>query len=221
MSFEVLNIDKWDRKETFNHFMSVANCSYSITVNIDITTLHEYIKKEKLRFYPTFTWIVTRAVNSQKEFRMGYNEEGLLGYFNKINPSYSVLSKTTNIMSDLSTDYNENFVDYYNEMCIVLDKFQIDNKYKTSFAPNFFIVSCIPWLNYSSFNVNNHGDNPFLFPMVTWGKFRLENNKTYIPVTMQIHHAVADGYHCSLFYNKIEEIINKPEEYLNRNSNKK
>ncbi|MDU1507684.1 MAG: CatA-like O-acetyltransferase [Clostridium butyricum] len=29
----------------------------------------------------------------------------------------------------------------------------------------------MPWFNYTSFNVNNEGSNPFLFPMVTWGSF--------------------------------------------------
>ena len=55
-------------------------------------------------------------------------------------------------------------------------------------------------MSYSSFNVNNEGKQPFLFPMVTWGKYFEQDNKIIIPVTIQIHHAVADGYHCSLFY---------------------
>ncbi|WP_456008716.1 CatA-like O-acetyltransferase, partial [Clostridium butyricum] len=54
----------------------------------------------------------------------------------------------------------------------------------------------------------------FLFPMVTWGKFFEENNKIIMPLTIQVHHAVADGYHCSLFFSDIEEISRNPEQYL-------
>ena len=41
-----------------------------------------------------------------------------------------------------------------------------------------------------------------------------QDNKVLIPVTIQIHNAAADGYHCSLFYKNIEEIISNPEKYL-------
>ncbi|WP_456008709.1 CatA-like O-acetyltransferase [Clostridium butyricum] len=54
----------------------------------------------------------------------------------------------------------------------------------------------------------------FLFPMVTWGKFFEENNKIIMPLTIQVHHAVADGYHCSLFFSDVEEISRNPEQYL-------
>ena len=50
--------------------------------------------------------------------------------------------------------------------------------------------------------------------MVTWGKFFEENNKIIMPLTIQVHHAVADGYHCSLFFSDVEEISRNPEQYL-------
>lgn len=50
--------------------------------------------------------------------------------------------------------------------------------------------------------------------MVTWGKYVSENSKTYISVTVQVHHAAADGYHCSVFYNDLDNIVNNPKEFL-------
>ena len=38
-----------------------------------------YIKDNKLRLYPMFTWITSKYINSKKEFRTGYNEQGRLG----------------------------------------------------------------------------------------------------------------------------------------------
>lgn len=159
MGFNIINMNTWDRNEYFNHFFNNAKCTYSITVNIDITNLYNYIKTNKLRFYPTFTWVVSKAINNYQEFKMAFDEEGRLVFFDEIGPSYSVL-------------------------------------------------------NYTSFNVNNEGSSPFLFPMVTWGKFFEENNKIIMPVTIQVHHAVADGYHCSLFFSDVKEISLNPEQYL-------
>ncbi|NSB44721.1 chloramphenicol O-acetyltransferase [Clostridium saccharoperbutylacetonicum] len=50
--------------------------------------------------------------------------------------------------------------------------------------------------------------------MITWGKFFEEGKKIIMPLTIQIHHAVADGYHCSLFFSDVNKILLNPEEYL-------
>ena len=214
MEFNIIDMNTWDRKDCFNHFFNKAKCTYSITVNIDITNLHNYIRTNKLRFYPTFTWVVSKAINNYQEFKMAFDKEDRLGFFDEIGPSYSVLNDKTKVMSDLYTSFNNNFFNFYEDMANALNSYKKDTNFTTQFQNNFFIVSCLPWFNYTSFNVNNEGSSPFLFPMVTWGKFFEESNKIFIPVTIQIHHAVADGYHCSLFFSDVKEISSNPEQYL-------
>ncbi len=46
MSFHLIDIQNWRRREFYEHFMQEVVCSYSATVNLDITNL----KKTKL--YP-------------------------------------------------------------------------------------------------------------------------------------------------------------------------
>ena len=214
MGFNVIDLNTWDRKERFNHFFNNAKCTYSITVNIDITNLYNYTKTNKLRFYPTFTWVVSKVINNYKEFKMAFDEKGRLGFFDKIGPSYSVLNNKTKVTSDLYTSFNSVFANFYMDMENNLNKYKEDANFTTKFQNNFFIVSCLPWFSYTSFNVNNEGSTPFLFPMVTWGKFFKEDNKIIMPVTIQVHHAVADGYHCSLFFSDVKEISLNPEKYL-------
>ncbi|MDQ7229442.1 CatA-like O-acetyltransferase, partial [Staphylococcus aureus] len=41
-----------------------------------------------------------------------------------------------------------------------------------------------------------------------------ENNKIYIPVALQLHHAVCDGYHASLFMNEFQDIIHRVDDWI-------
>lgn len=214
MKFNLIDMNSWERKECFEHFFNNAKCTYSITINVEITKFYNYVKNNKYRIYPAFTWMVSRAINNHKEFKMAFDEQGRLGFFDEIGPSYSVLNPKTKIMNNLYNSFNENFSEFYNEMDKSLKCYERDTNFTTNFQMNFFIASCLPWFDYTSFNVNNEGDNSMLFPIVTWGKFNEENNKVTMPLTIQVHHAVADGYHCSLFFSDIKEILLKPEKYL-------
>ena len=39
MQFTPIDIDRWERKEYFNHYHKEVPCTYSMTVKLDITNL--------------------------------------------------------------------------------------------------------------------------------------------------------------------------------------
>ena len=52
-------------------------------------------------------------------------------------------------------------------------------------------------------------EGKFLAPVVTWGRFeKAEGGKLLMPLTMNIHHAAADGFHLSRFFSEVQEQIN-------------
>lgn len=74
---------------------------------------------------------------------------------------------------------------------------------------NFFDVSCLPWVRYKHFDVHVFDNGKFLAPVVTWGKYEQESdNKVLMPLSMNIHHAVADGFHLCRFFNEVQALIN-------------
>lgn len=50
MGFEILNFENYERKEHFLHYLNNVSCSYSISVNLDITSLLAELKKKKYPF---------------------------------------------------------------------------------------------------------------------------------------------------------------------------
>lgn len=51
-------------------------------------------------------------------------------------------------------------------------------------------------------------------PIITIGKYDKNENKIVLPITIQIHHAVCDGFHVAKFINKLQEWCNEPEKHL-------
>lgn len=86
-----------------------------------------------------------------------------------------------------------------------------ENKFKRAFvgngSSNYFDVSCLLWVKHKHFDVHVFDEGTFLAPVITWGKYEIEQGKFLMPLTMNTHHAVADGYHLSRFFIEVQELI--------------
>lgn len=70
--YTTVDISQWHRKEHFEAFQSVAQCTYNQTVQLDITAFLKTVKKNKHKFYPAFIHILARLMNAHPEFALTY-----------------------------------------------------------------------------------------------------------------------------------------------------
>mgnify|MGYP003410277415 CR=1 FL=1 len=85
MDFIKIDKEKWQRKKVFELYSKDILCTYSMTINLDITGLKNKIEIKQLKFFPVILYGLSKFVNKYKEFRMDLNEDGELGYYDKIN----------------------------------------------------------------------------------------------------------------------------------------
>lgn len=74
--YTTVDISQWHRKEHFEAFQSVAQCTYNQTVQLDITAFLKTVKKNKHKFYPAFIHILARLMNAHPEFMGKYYTQG-------------------------------------------------------------------------------------------------------------------------------------------------
>lgn len=205
--FNIIDLEKWERKEHFYTYSTSLCCSYSITENIDITEILKSIKGNGKKVFPVMLHIISKALNSIQNFKMDYNEENILGYYDFISPMYTVFHEENNTFSFIWTQYDEVFESFYNayleDIRLYSDVMRLMAKENTPKAA--YTISCLPWSGFTSFSYNIYDSAKFLRPVVTFGKYSEVNNRIYLPFAIQIHHAVADGYHTSLLINSIKQ----------------
>jgi len=72
---------------------------------------------------------------------------------------------------------------------------------------NTFPVSMIPWESFEGFNLNLKNGYDYLLPIFTIGKFFSEAGRTMIPIAIQVHHAVCDGFHLCRFIGELRKLL--------------
>ena len=204
MEIRLIDLENWERREYYEHFIKNVVCSYSVTVNIDITNLKGH------SLYPAMIWLLTKTVNDMPEFRTCLTEEGP-GIYDSMHPMYTVFNKEKKSFSGIWSYFSEDYREF-------LENYQADvQKYSTStrYAPkegtpaNSFNISMVPWLEFTAMNFNVYDEGKFLLPIFTMGKFFERDGKRYLPLAIQVHHAVCDGYHIGLFVEKLNEYIDR------------
>lgn len=204
------------RKEHFTHYLENVPCSYAITADVDIDTLVKEVKSRKIKLYPTLIYILSTLINRHEEFRMSFNKDDELILWDYMNPSFTVMNKDTNTFSSLWCEYSENFSDFYKNYLDVTERYSSSVHFtpQTDCPENTFPISSIPWISFTGFNLNLPKSEKYLTPIFTFGKYFTKDGKTVIPVSMQVHHSAADGFHTCRFLNEITQMSDSCTDWL-------
>jgi chloramphenicol O-acetyltransferase type A len=211
MEFKLIDLSKWSRKEYFDHYLNCTPCTYSMTLNLDITILLRAIKRKNIKLYPTTIYLLSTVVNRHEEFRTTIDEDGHLGVFDLMHPAYAVFHNDNETFTNIWTEYNFSFSKFYENYLSDLQRYGSVKRFlaKPDTPPNVFTISSIPWVSFSGFNLNLPKLGNYLLPIFTTGKYFDQNDRILLPISVQVHHAVCDGYHIARFINQLQEDMNK------------
>lgn len=206
--FRPIDRGTWKRAPYFEHYFNKIRCTYSITVDIDISDVIAYKEKNHTKLYPLLIYAVAKAVNGHEEFRTVIDDRGEPGIWETVSPCYTVFHKEDGSFSNVWTEWNDDlrgFLEAFGrDMEVYGENSGIDAK--PSAPPNTFPISSLPWETFTGFNLNIFADGSYLLPIFTFGKYFHKDGRCLIPLAVQVHHAVCDGFHVSRLIEDIRRI---------------
>lgn len=212
MNYRVIDKEKYYRKGVYEHFTKDCKCSTSMTARIDVTALKEYSDKMYTKFYINFLYLLSKVLNSRDDYKMGYFwETDELVCYDQIHPTQYIFHEDTETCTPVYTTYYEDYSKFYKNCENDMKKAKKTREYGLDMAnhPNWFDASYISWLSYDSLNIELPDGYLFFAPIVNWGRYREENGRLLMPVSVRLNHAIADGYLVAKVFRLLEEEIEK------------
>ena len=210
MNYKIIDRETYYRKGVYRHFTEDCKCSTSMTARIDVTELVKYSKETGTKFYINFLYLLTKVINSRDDYRMQYlwQTDELICY-DVVNPIQYVFHEDTETCTPVYTTYYENYEKFYKNALSDVENAKKTREYMLDSAshPNWFDASYISWLSYDSLNVELPDGYIYLLPIINWGKYREENGRLMMPLTVRLNHAVADGYLVANVFRLLEKEI--------------
>ena len=210
MGYRVIDKESYYRKGVFRHFSEDCKCSCSMTARIDVTELAAYSRQTGTRFYINFLYLLSKVINSRDDYKMGYLwQTNELICYDVMNPTQYVFHEDTETCTPVYTVYDPDYAAFYVNALRDVEEAKKTREYGLDAAnhPNWFDASYISWLSYDSLNIELPDGYLYLAPIVNWGRYREENGRLVMPVSVRLNHAVADGYLIAKVFRLLEEEI--------------
>lgn len=212
-----LDIDSWKRKNQFYFFKNYDNPFYNICTDVEVTNFYRFIKSNKLSFFLSNLFLSIKAANNLEEFRYRIKGNSVI-IFDKINPSSTILNDD-NTFKFCRFKYYENFNEYLTKAENTLkDALQTKNILNPEADKiNVIHYSTIPWIRFNSISHARKYGTDDSIPKIVFGKYYKNNFKMMLPVSIEVHHSLIDGYHVAEYLKLYQSYLEHPEDNLIEN----
>lgn len=195
MTRKIIDMTKDPRGGQFEYFRTMTDPWAGITVPVDITDLLASLNGRP--FFLSYLYAVMRAANAVPELRRRLLPDGTGVYV------YCLLE------DDLSS-YEKFVAEGKRRQKETLERGTLTED--GDVLANFF-VSCVPWLYYTQIKEPAGGADDSN-PRFAWGKYREENGRMMLPMSLFINHALCDGWHVTQFYKNLDRELAELSAYL-------
>lgn len=208
-----IDMHTWSRRDHFRLFSGFNHPHFSMCVNMDVTALYPFVKRNGYSLTVAVVYVISRASNAIPEFRQRIRGDQVVEH-EIVNPSFSIL-----IDKDLFSFCAVAYVEDFSEFARKAEKNIADVKAHPDLVnnpekDNVLYMSPIPWVSFTSFNHPMQLHPTDSVPRFAWGKYFKENDTLKMPLSVQGHHAVMDGIHMGRFYETVQESLHHPEDVL-------
>ncbi|MEG2075730.1 MAG: CatA-like O-acetyltransferase, partial [Victivallaceae bacterium] len=198
-------VNSWKRKELFDFYSRQLKCAMNVSKKIEVSQVVEFCTAGSLCYYPYMIGLISRVVNSIKEFRLGVDGAGKAGYWNALSPAYTIFHEDDETFSILTTEYAEEWQQMYKNVADNISRCGLQKGVMLQGAQsNIFYISNIPNLNFDAFSFDFGGENQFRI-IVSLGELVEHDGVFNTAVALYLHHALGDTFHMGQFFERLQQ----------------
>lgn len=200
-----IDLETWTRRAPYELFRTAQNPHFSVTADIDISRFVEEIKPSGLSVFNAVLFAIMKAVNSIPEFRNRFQGERI--YQHAVShPSFTIPIGDKGF-AFCETNYSDNWREFDTQCSLAKQK----AKNQTQLIENvesdhWTYLTCTPWLHFTALSHAYQGPEDCI-PRIAWGKFSKREGHWWMPLNIQAHHALMDGYHMAKLFELTEKAL--------------
>ena len=209
-----LDTTTWARRDVFEFFRQFDKPYFNICTQLNVTRLLALLHdRPEVSVSLAYHYFALRAANEIEPFRYRLRD-GKVIVHDVIHGGTTVLLPNENFTLAYF-DYDENFDTFIAEADLaVKEVLSGDGAFKPDPGDDRIHFTALPWVSFTSFSHARNWGREDSIPKIAFGKFVKTNERTLLPFSVEVHHALMDGLHVGRYVSRLEEALAEPETYL-------
>lgn len=209
-----LDTTNWARREVFEFFRQFDKPYFNICTQLDVTKLLALLRQRpKTSVSLAYHYFALRVANEIEPFRYRLREGKVI--------VHEVIHGGTTVLLPNETftlayfDYDEDFEKFIGPAeRAVREVLSGDGAFRPNPSDDRIHFTALPWVSFTSFSHARNWSSEDSIPKIAFGKFVKTNDRTLLPFSVEVHHALMDGLHVGRYVNRLEEALSEPEAYI-------
>ncbi|MGI4739706.1 MAG: CatA-like O-acetyltransferase [Janthinobacterium lividum] len=204
-----IDLATWPRREHFAFFSSFEEPFFGLVADVDVTVARAEARRLGVSFFLYYLYQALAAANSVAEFRDRI-EQGQVYRYDQVHASatigrpdhtfgFSFLENQPSLTEFLATAQPEiAAVQQASGLCLS----------ERTGRPDVLHCSAIPWVRFTGLTHARSFGHPDSAPKISFGQAYPHGAGQRMAVSVNVHHALADGYHVGLFLDDFQRRLN-------------
>ncbi len=209
-----LDPDNWERKRLVEKYSTYVFPYINMGVELDVTGLYRHVKEQGLSFYCAMMHTAIRAALEIRNFRYRL-VEGRPVLCERLDPDFTHIAPGETDFMVVHGEYCDDFLSFCRRTAEQMRREEQSAQQKSLIykdSPEILYITCIPWVRYTHFIRTFENAATDNIPRISWGKYeRDERGRLRMPFSVQVHHALVDGYHVGIYMQRVQELLDEFE----------
>jgi len=210
-----LDLSRWRRRDHFLFFREFENPFFNVCVKLDVSRLTELVADEGRSFFLSSLYLSLKAANAVEALKLRIRGDEVV--------EHDVVHGGSTVLRE-----DETFGFGYFDYTAHYDAFERAGREILAAArgssdlgladgrDDLIFYSVLPWISFSSFSHARRSPAVDSNPRVVFGKRNgAAGGDCRLPVSVEVHHALADGLDVARFLEAFEALLAEPEATLN------
>ena len=201
--------DTWERRALFNLFQPFSEPYHGVCIRVDCTATYHYAKQHHLSVFLSFLHRSLAAAQQVENFRTRIID-GEAWRYEEVNGG-SAVGRPNGTIGFAHYRYREHIKEFVTDAAVEVER--VRARYDLERYPEADLIrySTLPWFDFTSISHARDLAHEDSAPRITFGKMTEADGRRTMPVSIHVHHALADGLHVAHFVDHFQELLAAPE----------
>lgn len=194
-----LDLSTWKRRPHFELYHKMAQPFFNVCAAVDVTKIWEQSRRDpSISFTLASLYIGSRAANSVEALRMRIRGNEV--WIHDVVHFGTTVIRPDDTFAFARVEHHDSFEDFARDGRKVLERARTSTGLVIPQGDDDEIYhSILPWVHFTAFS-NPIGGKADSFPRIVYGKVETTGDRRMMPVGVEVHHALVDGYHVGKFF---------------------